>query len=362
MKYALLFRENIDPILVSADEVKAGKYNRNGDFIDPEYEFKVQFVSGAKNNGGPYFRMYYSYEEYKRLSPERASRYEIVANMRKYDESEWHKKWKKNVSGFCEIEKCLKNESKKKWKFADAYYEKANTCIEFQHSYISFDFEERNEFYASLSIDTIWLYDLSSADIRRDEQGNIEILEDNSKGFFRISENPDNLKKQRVYIQVKHGMIYSVNELFRRDSSTEQLSTIRYFRPLEEYTEEEFVEAIRLNKLTNQTSVCGEVKDDNPEVSAHNDKQQETYNELKTLNELWNINYKSMKVKNIEKDDFRLVNCDQNGEMYRDYKNGCIKFKYVDNKYNNLPVKDRKEYWISREDEERSIWLLISHN
>ena len=110
MKKALLFRDNEEPVLVSAEEIKAGMYSRHEEFVDSRYEFRVQYVSGARNQGGPYFRFYYSYEEYKKLYPERASRYEIVANMRRYEESSWHKKWKKIFSEFCAIEKCIKDE------------------------------------------------------------------------------------------------------------------------------------------------------------------------------------------------------------------------------------------------------------
>ena len=59
MKKALLFRENEEPALVSAEEVKDGLYSRYEEFVDPEYEFKVQFVKGARNNGALYFRFYY---------------------------------------------------------------------------------------------------------------------------------------------------------------------------------------------------------------------------------------------------------------------------------------------------------------
>ena len=249
MKKALLFRENHEPVLVSAEEVRDGMYNRYEEFVDPEYEFKVQFVKGARNNGAPYFRFYYSYEEYKKLYPGRASRYEIVADMRRYKESEWHQKWKANVSDFCSIEKCIKNSYTNKWKFADAFYNETQTCIEFQHSYIAWDFEERNKIYADLSINTIWLYDLPRANARKDKKGNIEILEDNARGFFRISENLDNLKRHCVYIQVKSGMIYRVRKLLRREISAEQKSTIRFFIPSEVYTEAQFVEAIRHNKI-----------------------------------------------------------------------------------------------------------------
>ena len=184
MKTALLFRENEEKIEVSAEEVRDGTYSRYEEFVDPEYEYKVQYVKGARNNGGPYFRLYYSYEEYKKLYPERASRYEIVANMRKFQESVWHRQWKEKMSPFCIIEKCIKNPTTGKRRYADAFYQKTNTCIEFQHSYIALDFEERNEFYSNLSINTIWLYDLPRANAIEDDEGNIEILEDNARGFF----------------------------------------------------------------------------------------------------------------------------------------------------------------------------------
>ena len=280
MEEAILFRDGGIPVRVSAYEVKNGVYSRYEEFVDSEYqEFKVQYVSAAKNNGGPYFRLYYSYEDYKKLFPDRADRYKIVANMRHYAESEWHRRWKENVSGFCSIEKYLKNETLDKYKFADAYYETTQTCIEFQHSYINWDFEERNEFYSNLSIDTVWLYDLPNAHTRVNEDGNIEILEDNARGFFRISENPDNLKNHKVYIQVKSGMIYRVNELLRCPSSIDRKSTIRYFIPTEVYTEEEFVDVIKYNRFQ----------------ATLNDNIQP-----KPIEELWDNNYSWMIVRNIE--------------------------------------------------------------
>lgn len=342
MKIALLFRENEEPLEVTAEEVRDGLYSRDEEFVDPEYEFKVQFVKGARNNGGPYFRLYYSYEEYKKLYPERASRYEFVANMRRFEESEWHKRWKENLSGFCITEKFIKNPHTKKRRFADAFYEKTQTCIEFQHSYIALDFEERNEFYSALSINTIWLYDLPRANARQDEDGNIEILEDNARGFFRISENPDNLKKHHVYIQVKSGLIYRVNELLRRDSSTEQKSTIRYFVPTEIYTEQEFIEAIKFN-----------------EIKVYKNEKW-TQDEPRSLDELWNSNFSWMIVQNVEEPDEKLfINCNDKGEMFRDLKNNCIKYKYVDNKYENEQLKDKKEYHLSHKKEKLQIWILV---
>lgn len=336
MKTALLFRENEEKIEVSAEEVRDGTYSRYEEFVDPEYEFKVQYVKGARNNGGPYFRLYYSYEEYKKLYPERASRYEIVANMRKFQESAWHRQWKEKMSPFCIIEKCIKDSTTGKRRYADAFYQKTNTCIEFQHSYIALDFEERNEFYSNLSINTIWLYDLPRANAIENDEGNIEILEDNARGFFRISENPENLKKYCVYIQVKSKKIYRVKELFRRDATVGQKSTIRYFIPSEVYTEAEFIDAIKNSLLP--ASV------DSKDVP-------------KSLPELWDKKYVWMKVKNIENGDVIRINRNHKDEMFRDYSTGCIKYVYVDGKFGDQ-VSAKKEYQLSFKNEKRSIWVL----
>lgn len=341
MKYALLFKENEESILVSADDVKKGKYSRYDEFVDPEYEFKVRYVSGARNHGGAYFRLYYSYEEYKKLYPDRATRYEIVADMRRYNECAWHKEWKSRVSDFCSIEKCIKNPYTKKYKFADAFHDETQTCVEFQHSYIAWDFEERNKFYDELSIKTIWLYDLPYTNLRQDDQGNMEILEDNARGFFRISEKPDNLKRHFVYIQVKSKMIYRVTELFRKDITKDKKSTIRYFVPTEVYSEEEFVLNIK-----------------NGSIYAERKKSNQNSVITKRLDELWSSDYLWMIVRNVENGDVILVNCDHNFDIFRDYSNGCIKYTYVDNKYGCFGP--RKEYWLSHYDEKRAIWELVS--
>lgn len=333
MKYACIFRDNYENrIRVSAEDIKNGKYSRYNEFVDFDYEYKVQYVKAARNNGGPYFRFYYSYEEYKKLHPDGAERYrEIVENMRHYRNSAWHDGWQEKVDDFCSIEHCIKNDTTEKWKFADAYYEKTKTCIEFQHSYISFDFEERNDFYAALDIKMVWLYDLSNLNVCKSEDGMIEILEDNARGFFRISENAENLKNHRVYIQVKNGTIYRVEELRRRDSSKKQKSTIRYFQPTEVYTEEEFIAAIRNNTIGFDR------------------------NKPKPIEELWSNTYSWMKVKKIDTGDVIRVNRDNKGGIFRDYSTGCIKYVYV----NDVYTSRKKEYRISHRDERCPIWQFI---
>ena len=358
MKNARLFRENQKPILVSAEQVRDGLYNRYEEFVDPEYEFKVQYVKGAKNNGGPYFRLYYSYEEYKKLYPDRADRYEIVANMLHYQESEWHKRWKKNVSEFCSIEKCIKNDSTNKWKFADAFYDETKTCIEFQHSYINWDFEERNEFYSNLSIKTIWLYDLPKTNARENSEGNIDILENNARGFFRISENPDNLKNHRVYVQVKSGMIYRISELLRHESSTDLKSTIRYFTPTEKYTEDEFISAIKNNTIGSSINTPKTI---NNTPKAIKNTPKAIKNTPKTIKELWSKDYSSMVIENIENGDQIQIYRGPDNEIYRSYDNGCIQYEYVDGLFRSFGINN-KRYSLSHKDEKRSIWILVRAN
>ena len=334
MKHALLFREGENPILVSAEDIKNGLYNRKDQFVDPDYEFRVQYVSSGKNHSGPYFRYYYSYEDYKRLYPDRADRYKIVLNMRRYQESQWHMKWKNNVADFCELEKCIRNSDTQKWKFADAYFIESNTCFEFQHSYIAWDFEDRNTFYSNLGINTVWLYDLPNANVKHCDGGEIEILEDNAKGFFRVSENPNNLKDHPVYIQVKSGMIYRVTELFRREIESDRKSTIRYFYPSEHYTEAEFISAIRGCRIPAKEAPAP-----------------------KKIAELWESGFVWMVVQNVETGDKLFINRNDKGEMFRDYQSGCIKYKYADNKYDTL-LKDRYEYHLSFKKENEAIWIL----
>lgn len=355
MKKARLFRENEPPILVTAEEVLEGKYDRYEEYIDPKFEFRVQFVKKSKGNPGqPYFRLYYSYEEYKQKYPDRADRYQIVSNMRKYAESEWHQKWQQNFSSFCETEKFIKNHNTKKWKFADAYYDKTKTCIEFQHSYISFDFEERNDHYNDLSIRVIWLYDLSNSNVRADDKGNLQILEDNARGFFRISENPENLSNHFVYIQVKSGKIYRVRKLYRCEISGERKSTIRYFVPEEEYFEDEFIDAVHSNKIGFYTKKA----EDKPLVTPTPQVQVNTsrYYQPKPmpLRNLWRSTYSSMIVKNIKDEKEIRINRNAQNDMYRN-ANNCILYTYIDG-------HNKTQYPLSRSKEYQSIWILISAN
>ncbi len=338
MEKALIF-QNGEPVIVTAEEVKNGKYPPSEyEFVDPEYRFRVQFVRSAKNKGGPYFRLYYSYEDYKKLFPDKVDRYQIVANMRRFQECKWHREWKKAVSGFCEIEKCFYNRDTRRHKFADAYCPETNTCIEFQHSYIAMDFEERNKFYSALGIPVIWLYDLPKAHICKREDGYYEILEDNARGFFRISEDPANLKKYLVFIQVKSKMIYRVEELKRLDTGTERKSTIRYFKPTEVYTEEDFIKAIRSNLIRP------------PAIQPY----------PMSIPTLWRNNFRSLYIRDTENDNIYMINTDGNGHIFRN-QYGCIIYQFASYIGTRLVPRIGYEYPLSKNEEHLRKWSALQY-
>ena len=245
LKRARLFK-NGKVIIVSAEDIKAGLYDRDFEYTDIEENFEVTYVKAAKCGGGPYFRLYYSKEDYQKLSNEQKSRYDIVSELRHWQNGPWHIGWQKKLESFTQIEQFIKNPNTGKYKYADALYEKGKLIIELQHSFIDRDFENRNEFYKDLGYKTVWLYDLPKSTIKYNGKY-IEILEDNARGFFKIAENPDNLKNNLVFIQIKNGSIFRVRELFRKENTGNKKlqSTIRYFENDGEYDAEEFVAKLK---------------------------------------------------------------------------------------------------------------------
>ncbi len=327
--------------IVTAEEVKNGLYSKDTEFVDPEYQFKVGFVKGSKNNGKPYFRLYYSYEQYKKLFPESADRYEIIFGMRHYEESQWHKKWKNLFSSFCDIEHCTRNPETKKRKFADAFFEETSTCFEFQHSYIALDFEERNNFYKPRGMNVVWLYDLTKATVVQREDGFVDILEDNARGFFRISEHPANLRDVPVFIQVKDGTIYRVNDLMRRESNSGIESTIRYFNPTQVFSEQEFVDEIRNNKSIAQNQF------------------------LFTLYEVWNRNFKWILVEDATDKKIKMFNSDGEGHIFRNYhRKSLIQYKYATFSWGNDGkghhfLNSQKDYSLGFGGENKRVWKFL---
>lgn len=295
--------------IITADDVKAELYSRSLDFVDVEEEFRVTYVKAAKCGGGPYFRLYYCLEEYKKFSPDQKQRYDILSNMRHFDETPWHKDWEANVEDFCEIEKTIKNPESKSYKRADAFNAKYNLCIEFQHSYIANDFQIRNEFYSKLGYKTIWLYDLTQHHAREYGDGVVEIVEDNARGFFRVAEEEVDLSKHPVFIQVRDRTIYKVNKLYRKSINRENKSTIRYFYKSSVFSEEEFVEAVRN---------C-------------DDKLFKNEPEPRSIPDLWQSTFCKMIVQDIESGN-QLIFYGKNGKINRDFATNeiCINYKYVE--------------------------------
>lgn len=361
MDKALLFYDG-NPILVTAEEILEGKYPRESEFVDVEYpEYKVRFITAGKPAEGeevgiPYFRLYYSYEEYKKLHPDRADKYEIVANMRRFQESQWHMEWKEKLSLFCETERYFSNGDR--WKYADAFDPLTNTCIELQHSYASFEFEDRNNFYTLLNKNMIWLFHLPKAQIREAEDGMLEILEDNARGFFRAAyETQDRFDNVSVFIQTRSDRIYRVKELHRRKGTMDgHVSTLRYFEPNGVWTEDEWIKDLREGKLvTSATNEHPQPLDDDKQSSktlSQQDKSEPISNDAmsyKPINQLWDDNYKWLWLYNKDSGQAIYLINSKNGGVIRDQVSSCIKYKY------NLGPND-KFYPMRRMDERSSIW------
>ena len=366
MDKARIFSNGDESIIVSAEEVLSGKYPRDSEFVDVEYpEYKVEFVKAGKpahdqEVGIPYFRLYYSYEEYKKLYPDRADKYKIVADMRHYQESQWHRGWKEKLTSFCEIEKTFNFE--KRWKFADAYDPKTDTCIEFQYSYANSEFEDRNGFYNALNKNMVWLFYLPRAQVREAYDGTLELLEDNAKGFFRVAyETQNKFKNIGVFIQTKSNHIYRVTELLRREGQMkEHMATLRYFNRNGIWTEDEWIEELRQGKLLNQEvnlnqqpNSQGNLKCIKPPVNQDKSEIPDSQDqiELHTIQELWKQDYRLLCLYNSQNETLIYIYGDRNnpGEIMRDYKYGCILFKYAENLHGDF-------YHISKVDEGARIW------
>ena len=65
-----------------------------------------------------------------------------------------------------------------------------------------------------------------------------------------------------------------------------------------------------------------------------------------------------MIVKNTESNEKIFINHNNVGGMYRDLNSKCIKYRYVENNGYNSAIQ-KKEYYLSRKDEQKAIWLLV---
>ncbi|MCR4698520.1 MAG: hypothetical protein K5762_04045 [Bacilli bacterium] len=254
MNKALVFQNGKEEIVTARDVLDNWSIYKNKEFSDPEENFRVKFIKDCKGHKGPYFRLYLSREDYNKLSPERKNRYDILKDQRHYQESAWHNSWEEKFSQYGYTEHYIHIKDCPLYKRADAYIPEVNTCVEFQHSYIANDFEERNNFYKSAGINIIWLYDLTKQTLKFSENKH-ELLENNSNGFFKISEVPDNLKDNYVFIQVRGNKIYRVDELKRKEINNPLQSTIRYFNSSISYSIEEFIQGVITGQFLKENNV-----------------------------------------------------------------------------------------------------------
>ena len=247
MKFARLLKNNEK---ISVDNIKNGLVKRSEDFIDIEEDFRVTYVSKSKNNGQPYFRLYFCYEDYKNLTKEEIDnlrkRYDILKKLRHEENCEWHNEWENKIKEIADIERAFKIDGEKGYRIPDGFIEEKSLCIEFQHSYLANDLINKTNFYSELGFKTLWLFDLTGSDIK-EEDNKIFITEKNSKGFFRICrELNDDLNNYLIFIQTKNRNIYRVKFLFRKENEDNDFkSSIRFFEKDLEMKESEFVEFIR---------------------------------------------------------------------------------------------------------------------
>ena len=371
MKTARLFK---DGTIVDAYDVFSGKVSRYNDFVDVEEDFRVVYWGGAKHKQGepgrPHFKIYLSRDEYKRLSPEQKTRLQILKDQRHYQESEWHREWEDIFEEFAAIEKTITNEITKKRKRADAYLSSSNVCVEFQHSFINYDFEERNRFYKELGIKTVWVYDLTSQNVKN-EDGTYTVLENNAKGFFRIAEDPDNLKNNIVFIQAKDKQLYLVKELRRKEIEGEKKSTIREFEPKCILVPNEFVECMRDGDFSfeeNEKEIFDLIEmfipspSETKNVNIQYVPQSKAKNELKSVKSWWSPYYYFMILFNPSTNKYiRIEKGTKRGEMETIGKWNHILYQEVkwDSRTRKYTLINQNKYQMSWEEANDACWELV---
>lgn len=329
MRYAkILSNDSNNGRIVSAFEIRDGIVGKDYDFIDVEEEFRVNFVKAAKNQGDPYFRLYWSHEEYLAFSQDKKSRYDILKDMRHYQDGPWHRGWEEKVRPFAEIERYIKNDGI--CKRADALIRNKPVVLEFQHSFIAGDFQSRNEFYSKLGYKTIWLFDVSQHDIVYENGGYI-IVEDNARGIFKVIETESDLSRHYVYVQAKGGMIYRIKRLFRKSIDSTNKSTIRYFYTREVYTEDEFI-----RYLENQS-------------------------EYGSLYDIWNPKYRFMIAFNIETKKLYKFYRGADGNITQQFDSGCIGYQYAERDPNTGYYHETisKFYSLGRNEPDKLVWKCV---
>lgn len=231
--------------LYSAMEVYELKLSSDN-FVDPERQWHLTYVAPYERRGRTdsktpgsekpkvkvraYFKKKLSLNDYHELHGVN-DELKTTEHIIHHEESEWHKGWQARVSHFCEIEKRFYPDdvvTKEGYKIADAYYEEANTVIEFQASFGDNAFS-KTSFYSHEKIRLIWLFYLPTLTVFENE-GLYKIGEDNLYHFFRVEDKmPGFFEDSIVFIQDSEGKIYHVDHLGRVATSSELEGTVRFF-------------------------------------------------------------------------------------------------------------------------------------
>ena len=198
---------------------RKGRRDKNSDGLDKPRE-KVK----------AFFRKVLSLNDHRELYGVNESLKSAEHNVHTY-ESEWHDGWKERVKDFCEVEKRFYPNgvpTKSGYKIADAYYEQANTVIEFQKSFDDEALSKCN-FYANEKIKLMWLFYVPTLSVF-EENSLYKIREDNFYHFFRIEKlMPDFYDENVVFLQDKNDRIYHIKSLGRVKTNVELEGTIRCF-------------------------------------------------------------------------------------------------------------------------------------
>ena len=222
-------------------------------FVDPEYQFRVIFKHRGKNGRSEHFALYLSKEDWNRLEKQydEETRRIILSRLRHEDESQWHKHWKE-VFGFAELEKFIKNIETRRYRRPDVYLAEQKTCLEFQHSFSDKTFLERSQFFDDLGLNVIWLFDLTGIDVIPKGDNAYVIPEDNLKGFFNVAFYPENMSNYAILFQARDKKIYLIDalehlgkyEIPHNGLVAELNSSVRLIHPLCIYSEDSFVKAV----------------------------------------------------------------------------------------------------------------------
>ena len=222
-------------------------------FVDPEYQFRVIFKHRGKNGKSEHFALYLSKEDWNRLEKQydEETRRIILSRLKHEEESQWHKHWKE-VFGFAELEKFIKNIETGRYRRPDVYLAEQKTCLEFQHSFSDKTFLERSQFFDDLGLNVIWLFDLTGIDVIPKGDNAYVIPEDNLKGFFNVAFYPENMSNYAILFQARDKKIYLIDalehlgkyEIPHNGLVAELNSSVRLIHPLCIYSEDSFVKAV----------------------------------------------------------------------------------------------------------------------